>query len=486
MTQWGGGPVYTPSSFGNSQGCGGKQYSPSYPHHNHGGGGDNYSPPRDRSNKGGDDYNKTPPTRIPSNGGGGSSGPPPPNFTPGDSLYPNRDVREIPTFDDSHSGPHWNSISHSSGGRSNYKFRPKFNLKQFGQDNNYSIEEFISVMNDYIRINMDSAEPDDIAAAAKSYLTGEAMTIILDAEATTWSGIKKALLAHYRPAGEDRTHMAKLLNMRRQNNETPASLAIRVRYSTKKAHPLLTLPLLDNQMIVTFLQAMGDKDLERLVIAHDIRDFKQVVDTASRLDLAGGNDTSNDKFLKKPSAFRLSDERSLDERDEALIARVSSLVLKTNESVQSQKGSVERGRSRERHYRDSNKSHGSSLDRHDRSHGRRDNSRISGVHRARSYTRHESSGYPRSFSGRRESERTYERRGSSSRYRSLSRQRSYSNSGTCYKCHGMGHYIVDCPAAHWFRKDGSIDHERDQMENYRVAHCNTKQQTNSPNGKWAS
>ena len=81
------------------------------------------------------------------------------------------------------------------------------------------------------------------------------------------------LLEHYRPEGEDRTHMTALIAMRRKKGEAPSSLSVRIRTSTRKAYPHLTLKELDSHMIQTFIQAMGDKDLKKVVLTNDVRDF---------------------------------------------------------------------------------------------------------------------------------------------------------------------------------------------------------------------
>ena len=90
--------------------------------------------------------------------------------------------------------------------------RPKFNLRTFGKDvEQYTIDEFISTMDDYVKpFDQDSNE---LRACIKSHLTGEAASVVLNADAQTWEDMKAALLLHYRPDGEDRTHMAALENM---------------------------------------------------------------------------------------------------------------------------------------------------------------------------------------------------------------------------------------------------------------------------------
>ena len=106
--------------------------------------------------------------------------------------------------------------------------RPKFNLKTFGKDiESYTIDEFISVMDDYVKpFALDS---DELRASIKSHVTGEASSVIIDADAKTWPEMKAALLLHYRPDGEDRTHMAALMVMKKKDKETPSSLAVRIR-----------------------------------------------------------------------------------------------------------------------------------------------------------------------------------------------------------------------------------------------------------------
>ena len=100
--------------------------------------------------------------------------------------------------------------------------RPKFNLRTFGKDvEQYTIDEFISTMDDYVKPF--APDSDKLRACIKSHLTGEASSVVLDADAQTWEEIKAALLLHYRPDGEDRTHMAALQYMRQKKGETPAS-----------------------------------------------------------------------------------------------------------------------------------------------------------------------------------------------------------------------------------------------------------------------
>ena len=52
-------------------------------------------------------------------------------------------------------------------------------------------------MDDYIR-GFENAQPEEISAAVRSYLTGEAATIVFDAEARTLEQIKATLHGHFR------------------------------------------------------------------------------------------------------------------------------------------------------------------------------------------------------------------------------------------------------------------------------------------------
>ena len=66
-------------------------------------------------------------------------------------------------------------------------------------------------------------------------------------------------------------------------------MSVRIRTSTRKAYPHLTLKDLDSHMIQTFIQAMGDMDLKKVVLTNDIKDLKKVVEVATRLDLTEEN-----------------------------------------------------------------------------------------------------------------------------------------------------------------------------------------------------
>ena len=63
-------------------------------------------------------------------------------------------------------------------------------------------------MDDYVKPF--APDSDELKACIKSHLTGEAASVVLDADAQTWEEMKAALLLHFRPDGEDRTHMAAL------------------------------------------------------------------------------------------------------------------------------------------------------------------------------------------------------------------------------------------------------------------------------------
>ena len=90
--------------------------------------------------------------------------------------------------------------------------RPKFSLRTFrGDTDKYDVDKFISTVDDYIMgYDKNSIE---VRASVKSHLTCEAARVVIDAEAKKWDKMKEALLAQYRPDGEDRTHMAILYTM---------------------------------------------------------------------------------------------------------------------------------------------------------------------------------------------------------------------------------------------------------------------------------
>ena len=109
--------------------------------------------------------------------------------------------------------------------------------------------------------------------------------VVLDAGCITWEDIKEALLAHYRPDGEDRTHMAALMSMQKKSkSETASSLSVRIRTSARKAYPHIKMEDLDSIMIQAFLQATGVK----MVLAQNIRSYRKVVEVTTRLSLADG------------------------------------------------------------------------------------------------------------------------------------------------------------------------------------------------------
>ena len=154
----------------------------------------------------------------------------------------------------------------TSTGKGGGRVRPRFNLREFGIDERYTIDEFISVMDDYI-VGCDQSPDSEIVSMAKSYLKGVAATIVISAKAPTWTDIRRVLLEHYRPEDEDRTHMAMFMTMRRLKGKTPLALSVRIRTSTSWAHPDATEAQSNMQMIQTFLMAMDDKELKTLVLA---------------------------------------------------------------------------------------------------------------------------------------------------------------------------------------------------------------------------
>ena len=110
--------------------------------------------------------------------------------------------------------------SHDSGshGRSRGP-RPKFNLRTFGKDNSYTIEEFLSTTEDYVASFEDC--PAEAVSSVKSYLAGEAAAIVHDAGVTTWEEIRKVLLEHYVPLGHERANQSALSYLKRERGENP-------------------------------------------------------------------------------------------------------------------------------------------------------------------------------------------------------------------------------------------------------------------------
>ena len=47
---------------------------------------------------------------------------------------------------------------------------------------------------------------------------------------------------------------------------------------------------------------------------------------------------------------------------------------------------------------------------------------------------------------------------------SQGRTRSVSLNRTCFKCQGKGHIIADCPSVNWYKKDGTLDEDRNNIE----------------------
>ena len=97
--------------------------------------------------------------------------------------------------------------------------------------------------------------------------------------------------------------MAILMTMHRGKGETPASLAVWVRTSTHKVYPNVPVAVLDAQMIQTFLQAMADTELQWTILAANVREFKKVVEVATRLDLADNNWSHNTQETLRASRW---------------------------------------------------------------------------------------------------------------------------------------------------------------------------------------
>ena len=199
----------------------------------------------------------------------------------------------------------------SSGGV--YLSRPKFNLRTFGKDDaSYSLEEFLSTMDNYV----DSFDvcPQEAVASVKSYLAGQAAAIVYDADVSTWEEIKDVLWRHYVPEGYDRSQQSALVYMKR-----------------------------DPIMINCFLQAWGDKDVEKTVLANNVRSYDEVVRLAERMMLVGGPPSMTSATQKKPSVFHCRERGDADEISEGTEARLRNIVTrKVDEALR------DRGRSRDR------------------------------------------------------------------------------------------------------------------------------------------
>ena len=381
--------------------------------------------------------------------------------------------------------------------RGGHRFRPKFNLREFGLDERYTIDEFISVMDDYVK-SCDQTPESEVVSMVRSYLKGVAATIVIAARVSTWQEIRGVLLEHYRPEGEDRTHMAKLMSMRRLKGESPLALSVRIRTSTNIAHPESTQKQQNMQMIQTFLLAMDDNQLKTLVLASNERSFRGVVELASRL--AEDDNKPSDLLSKKPAVLHFGTSRANDELEEATVARISKIFLNTMDN-NTEKGGImkERGRSKERRPEEKKRYTKES------SNGRRDTSRTSGERRARSFQRNDEKyrqqqGTPKRDSsyhgqrgagsqreGRRDGSYQTRRRDGSytgQRDRDDGKRQSYPPSITstnrprstsrnqprnCYKCQAYGHFIVNCPSERSYKKDGTIDYDRENFEKERAA-----------------
>ena len=177
----------------------------------------------------------------------------------------------------------------------------------------------------------------------------------------------------------------------------------------------------------------------------------------------------------------------------------------------------DRGRSKERRPEEKSRYHRES------SNSRRDTSQASGDRRARSFTRNEEKYRPKttqdthrrdgsyngqrgngsqregrrdgSYQGRRDGSYQGRRDGSyqgrrpegsysGQRDRDYNKRESYPSTGNtygrprstsnnrprnCYKCQAYGHFIVTCPSDRWYKKDGSIDYDREKFEKERAA-----------------
>ena len=188
--------------------------------------------------------------------------------------------------------------------------------------------------------------------------------------------------------------------------------------STRKAYPNLNLSELDAHMIQTFLRAMDDKIPTTTVLTNDVRNFKKVVEVATRLDLAAGNAPADAIVYKKPSVLHFQSERHRDEMDEATIARVSKLVISDLENSKAVKEkTTDRGRSRDRRRQFSSDR---STDKRDYSNQRRDYS-----NQRRDYTNQR-----RDSQGHRHDDADKNRDRSRGRCPDSGRQRSQSN-GNC-------------------------------------------------------
>ena len=393
----------------------------------------------------------------------------------------------------------------SSSGRSR-AMKPKFNLRTFGRDPAYTIEEFISTMNDYVRGFDD--QPHEIVAAVKSFIAGEAATIVLDSGADCWEGIRDALWAHYRPVGDDRTHQHIMAKMKKHPDESAQSLSIRVRSTGRRAYPKSTFDCMEPFLIQTFLRAWGDEDVERTVLGMDERSYQTVIQLASRLHMAEMGSTAP----RKPTVLHFADHRVKDEHEEATVARINKMVVSRVDEALTDFQRQNRGRSRERNDRAPstaravtiaaqndaprqsytgarndhryNREGRSSGDRRPNNrdgygqqsaqsprdnygqqsaHNQRDSYGQQSAHNARdNYGQQRAQG---NDYGQRDGDR--QRSTSGGRFRrdqSSGRRRSSSRGRTCFKCQGKGHFIAECPSSCWYKADGTVDEDRTAIE----------------------
>ena len=143
----------------------------------------------------------------------------------------------------------------------------------------------------------------------------------------------------------------------------------------------------------------------------------------------------NPNKVRKPSVLNFQEQRHSIDTDEVTMARINKLVTnRVDEAL------TDRGRARSKDRQSSDRPCGNSYGRRDGSGSKRDQS--AGKGRAYTPTR----------------ERT------SSDQLAQNRPRSSSRTRACVKCHGQGHFIVDCPSTHWYNRDGTVDVDRDLLE----------------------
>ena len=318
--------------------------------------------------------------------------------------------------------------------------RPKFHLRTFGKDvDNYTIEEFISIMNDYVKpFDKDSNE---LRACIKTHITGEAAIVVLNADAQTWEDMKTALLLHYRPECEYRAHMATLEIIRQQNGESPASLAVRVRRCAKKAFPHLQLADLDSIMIKHFLRAMDNKELTRLALTQDLRLFEKVIEISTRLSMADAESGTRLSLAdgNTPVTINLQDARHEVNTNEATMDYIDKIVIARVDHAISEmpRGRSRNRQSRERPYvqcspeirdngRDRSRDNNTQWQYSDNGEGRRDQYRDRSPHAQENLQR-----------ARSDSRRSRDRRPQDGQTPdNAQRPRSTSRNRSCFKCHG--------------------------------------------------